>query len=192
LAPVTSPTDLAAWSPGRLRRQETTGTRYCEGQPFEIAYVPQIISGVDLGHVMLCVDGATIAFYGRNYRSGLSIVRRDEGVIVSPCPLHAKAHADPSLRERIVVLHSGKLNKAQAEALNDWASRLELSVIRDRERGMALIPGTYYQALARCEGCENCATFLMNRFDASELGMHCPLGLPRLCREFFISVGPTG
>lgn len=167
--------------PSRLRRFETSRTRYEAGQSVELLYVPQIVKGVDLGHVTLQVQGATLAFYGKNYRSGLSFVRHDEGVIVTPCPLHARAVADDALRTRIETLYRGTLSQAQADALNQWAHRLEISLIREQERGVASIPGVYYQAFALSSDCENCATFLMNHF-LSEDSVRCPRGMPRLCR----------
>ncbi|KAL1510600.1 hypothetical protein AB1Y20_006901 [Prymnesium parvum] len=180
-ATAESPSAPASPPAGRLRRFDTSKTVYREGQPVELLYVPQMVQGVDLGHVTLRVDGSTLAFYGSNYRAGLSFVSADEGVIVSPCPLYAKAEADPALAPKIETLHRGTLSAAQAASLNEWASGLEISMIRDRERGVVRVPGVRYQALALCSNCENCATFMMRHFE-SEATLQCPRGMPRLCR----------
>ena len=82
--------------------------------------VPQVILGVDVGHICVLVGEVSLGFYSRNYRQGLPLVSVEDGVLVSPDPLFAKADAIPSLRARITPIYHGTLSEEQAQRLNEW------------------------------------------------------------------------
>lgn len=183
----------------RLRRSSTRTTAYAAGQEFVIARVPQMVAGlVDVGHISVLIknhDGsmASVGFYGRSYRSGLasSMVSRDEGVLVTPCPLYSKAVRDPKLKTLITPVCTGKLSEAQASSLNAWTddvetNRLEVTQFttssgEKRERAVATLDGEkYVGAVMLYSGADNCATWA-EKFAPGCI--ECTLGMPRLCRS---------
>ena len=112
----------------RVRRMATSGA-YFGGQRISIVYVPQPVFGpIDIGHISLVVtnhDGSqgTLGFYSKGYRAGgLPMMLPDEGILVTPDPLYARASEDPDLSRKIRVLWTGELSDSQAEVLNSWLS----------------------------------------------------------------------
>ena len=106
----------------RLRRVSTRSKAYEVGQPFTIVRVPQplMLGMCDVGHVSVLVqnhDGtlASMGFYSRSYRRGLSgsLITRDDGILVSPDPLYARASRDPALRPLVVPIYRGALTEEQ-------------------------------------------------------------------------------
>ena len=135
-------------------------------------------------------SAASCGFYGQRFRSGLTIFTRDEGVLVSPDPLYARALANPRLRPRIEELYRGCLSSEQAAMLNDWTTddgngafaltRFQTSDGEQRERAIITTSGVY-AGLATLfpSGVDNCATWIERQFPGC---IECPYGMPRLCR----------
>ena len=192
------PSALQLDDTARLRRMSTRASAYSAGQEFIIVRVPQMVAGlIDVGHVSVLIknhDGslASCGFYGRSYRQGLasSMVSRDEGILITPCPLYVKAVKDPKLKTLITPLYSGSLSAGQASSLNAWtddveANKLELTKFKtsageERERAIATLDGErYVGAVMVVSGADNCATW------ASKFApgcIECTFGMPRLCR----------
>lgn len=154
-------------APGRLRRQSTRAEPYRAGQRVSIVKVPQRLAGgwgPDVGHISLLVaspdDGtlASVGFYSKSYRQGLRLLTKDDGVLVSPDPVYAKAVASPTLRPQIAELYRTTLTAAQAELLNRWTNdedsdhltltRFTTSAGEDRELAVARLEGTQYVGAA--------------------------------------------
>jgi hypothetical protein len=195
---------LAAAPPdARLRRASTSPRRYSAGLPYAIVRVPQNILGIDVGHISLLVgyssdEMASVGFYAKGYRSGLPMVSPDQGILVSPDPLYTRAAANKTLAARIVELHTGQLDEAQAAALNAWTddsagalalTRFTTSAGKERELAISRLDGERYVGLASLlSGADNCATFVERVFEGR---IKCTLGIPRWC-EPVPSNGRTG
>ena len=181
------PTD----APARLRRKSSLdGVQpYAAGQRVSIVRVPQILAGVDVGHIAILVansDGslASVGFYSSNYRRGLPMVTREAGVLVSPDPVYMKAINGGKKAEE---LFRGQLTEAQARALNERVddaagvlavTRFTTSAGEDREVAVSSVEGETYAALFVMPGSENCATWVERMFPGA---IACPLGIPRMC-----------
>jgi len=186
----------------RLKRQSTDvggQQRYRAGLEVQILYVPYAVLNMDVGHLAVLVKDedqmgppTTFGFYGQGFRNGLPVVSHEPGVVVSPCPLYAKALANPTTRRQIMCLHRGELTADQAEKLNAWAEMQgeehggHLVEVRGHERGVAPMAGESYQgarALRPLLEADNCATWALRHF-APDGAIECPMGgsLPRLCR----------
>jgi len=175
----------------RLRRTTTSGL-YTPGQQFSIQYVPQLVWGVDIGHISLAVTNnngtqGTVGFYSKYYRSsGMNLLLRAPGVLVTPDPLYAKAMEDPALRRKVQTLWEGELTVEQAAMLNQWTNdtlgEYELSQFvsragRQLELAVTTVPGEHYAALPLLG--DNCATWAERTFDRC---ITCPLKVPISCR----------
>ena len=186
----------------RLRRQSTTPQRYQTGQQVRIVCVPQIVAGVNVGHISLLVtnhDGseASVGYYAEDYRRGLRVLTSATGVLVTPDPLYARAKEDEALRAQIYELHRGALSASQAARLNDATDDAAMSLSRfttsagaARELGVTRLEGERYSGSAGAAAAvfgsatssgaavQNCATWLERLFPDS---ISCPMGIPRLC-----------
>ena len=184
----------------RLRRVSTRSKAYEVGQPFTIVRVPQplMLGMCDVGHVSVLVqnhDGtlASMGFYSRSYRRGLSgsLITRDDGILVSPDPLYARASRDPALRPLVVPIYRGALTEEQADRLNAWtddaAEQQQLEYMRFttragevRETLQARLDERYMAAaMLLPAGADNCVTWVQKQFPGC---IECTLGMPRFCR----------
>ena len=180
--------------PARLRRHSTRLQPYSAGMDVSIVRVPQLLAGVDVGHISVLVTNhdstvASVGFYSKRYRQGLPLITRDEAILVSPDPLYVRAHNNPVLREQIAELWRGQLSVHQAESLNEWTTDhdggpLELthfttSAGQERELAVSQLKGEHYAGMAALiPGSENCATWVQRAFPDK---IACPFGLPRFC-----------